>query len=74
MTIKKASLSKSRHLKVGYQLYESRHSDWERRGKPRQIPYLRLSGDWLEAAGFGVGCKVSVRVMRRRIVMQVVED
>lgn len=23
MTIKKASLSKSRHLKVGYQLYES---------------------------------------------------
>ncbi|MDP0864381.1 SymE family type I addiction module toxin, partial [Klebsiella pneumoniae] len=52
MTIKKASLSKSRHLKVGYQLYESRHSDWERRGKPRQIPYLRLSGDWLEAAGF----------------------
>ncbi|HFT8665500.1 TPA: hypothetical protein ACGSTW_000249 [Pseudomonas aeruginosa] len=28
MTIKKASLSKSRHLKVGYQLYESRHSDW----------------------------------------------
>ncbi|MFU4732649.1 hypothetical protein ACM71H_13900 [Pseudomonas aeruginosa] len=27
MTIKKASLSKSRHLKVGYQLYESRHSD-----------------------------------------------
>ncbi|HCW0575349.1 TPA: SymE family type I addiction module toxin, partial [Pseudomonas aeruginosa] len=57
MTIKKASLSKSRHLKVGYQLYESRHSDWERRGKPRQIPYLRLSGDWLEAAGFEVGCK-----------------
>ncbi|EPB6597296.1 hypothetical protein M2I89_12905 [Pseudomonas aeruginosa] len=54
MTIKKASLSKSRHLKVGYQLYESRHSDWERRGKPRQIPYLRLSGDWLEAGGCGL--------------------
>ncbi|MFW4497250.1 SymE family type I addiction module toxin [Pseudomonas aeruginosa] len=71
MTIKKASLSKSRHLKVGYQLYESRHSDWERRGKLRQIPYLRLSGDWLEAAGFEVGCKVSIQVTRRRLVMQV---
>ncbi|RUB74460.1 type I toxin-antitoxin system SymE family toxin [Pseudomonas aeruginosa] len=57
-----------------YQLYESRHSDWERRGKPRQIPYLRLSGDWLEAAGFEVGCKVSIQVTRRRLVMHVVED
>ncbi|MFK1289118.1 SymE family type I addiction module toxin [Pseudomonas aeruginosa] len=46
----------------------------ERRGKPRQIPYLRLSGDWLEAAGFEVGCKVSIQVTRRRLVMQVVED
>ncbi|HBN8255664.1 TPA: type I toxin-antitoxin system SymE family toxin, partial [Pseudomonas aeruginosa] len=44
------------------------------RGKPRQIPYLRLSGEWLEAAGFEVGCKVSIQVTRRRLVMHVVED
>ncbi|WP_342621766.1 SymE family type I addiction module toxin [Pseudomonas aeruginosa] len=35
------------------------------------MPYLRLSGDWLEAAGFEVGCKVSIQVTRRRLVMQV---
>ncbi|MDF5981767.1 SymE family type I addiction module toxin [Pseudomonas aeruginosa] len=58
MATQKSPLSNSRLLTIGYQLYESRHSDWERRGKPRQIPYLRLSGDWLEAAGFEVGCKV----------------
>ncbi|HBP0015925.1 TPA: type I toxin-antitoxin system SymE family toxin, partial [Pseudomonas aeruginosa] len=56
MATQKSPLSNSRLLTIGYQLYESRHSDWERRGKPRQIPYLRLSGDWLEAAGFEVGC------------------
>ncbi|MDF5866774.1 type I toxin-antitoxin system SymE family toxin [Pseudomonas aeruginosa] len=48
MATQKSPLSNSRLLTIGYQLYESRHSDWERRGKPRQIPYLRLSGDWLE--------------------------
>ncbi|WP_434032413.1 SymE family type I addiction module toxin [Pseudomonas aeruginosa] len=30
--------------------------------------------NWLEAAGFEVGCKVSIQVTRRRLVMQVVED
>lgn len=62
MATQKSPLSNSRLLTIGYQLYESRHSDWERRGKPRQIPYLRLSGDWLETAGFEVGCKVSIQV------------
>ncbi|WP_235580808.1 SymE family type I addiction module toxin [Pseudomonas aeruginosa] len=33
-----------------------------------------MSGEWLEAAGFEVGCKVSIQVTRRRLVMQVVED
>ncbi|WP_263424254.1 type I toxin-antitoxin system SymE family toxin [Pseudomonas aeruginosa] len=33
-----------------------------------------MSGDWLETAGFEVGCKVSIQVSRRRLVMQVVED
>ncbi|AXL71123.1 type I toxin-antitoxin system SymE family toxin [Pseudomonas aeruginosa] len=74
MATQKSPLSNSRLLTIGYQLYESRHSDWERRGKPRQIPYLRLSGEWLEAAGFEVGCKVSIQVTRRHLVMHVVED
>ncbi|HCL3745398.1 TPA: type I toxin-antitoxin system SymE family toxin [Pseudomonas aeruginosa] len=74
MATQKSPLSNSRLLTIGYQLYESRHNDWERRGKPRPIPYLRLSGDWLEAAGFEVGCKVSIQVTRRRLVMHVIED
>ena len=74
MTTKKGSLTTPRFLKIGYQFYESRHRDRERRGKPRQTPYLRLSGDWLQAAGFEVGRKVCVQIVDQFLVMSVVED
>ncbi|MGA4814628.1 SymE family type I addiction module toxin [Pseudomonas aeruginosa] len=53
---------------MGYQLYESRHSDWGTSRQTTANSYLRLSGDWLEAAGFEVGCKVSIQVTRRRLL------
>lgn len=53
---------KPRFLKIGYQYYESRHQDVDRRTRPRQVPFLRLSGDWLQAAGFTVGQKARVQV------------
>lgn len=73
MTTKKDA-PKQRFLKIGYQVYESRHRDWARRGQARQIPYLRLSGDWLQAVGFKVGHKVCVQIAEQSLVVRVVKD
>ncbi|MBD7923174.1 SymE family type I addiction module toxin [Xanthomonas bonasiae] len=66
---KKAVQPKPRFLTVSYQVYESRHRDIERRTRPRQVPFLRLSGAWLQAAGFTVGQKARVQVTKRGIMI-----
>lgn len=60
---------KSRTLKVGCHYYESRAKEKDRRFKTRHVPYLRLCGDWLEAAGLKVGQNARVIVTRRGIVI-----
>ncbi|MBD8899681.1 SymE family type I addiction module toxin [Rhodanobacter sp. DHG33] len=70
MTAKKASSPKSRQLTVGYQVYESRHKDIGCRYRPRQVPFLRLSGDWLSEVGFMVGRKARIQVTDQGIVIQ----
>lgn len=57
----------SRRLKIGYQVYEQRRDgQWM---PPRTVPFVRLSGDWLQEAGFEVGQKVNVRIGKGRIVL-----
>jgi toxic protein SymE len=73
MTAKKKPLPKPRLLTIGYQYYESQHKDKECRYRPRQVPFLRLSGDWLQAAGFEVGQKARVQVTRRGITIVAAE-
>jgi toxic protein SymE len=73
MTAKKRVFPKQRFLTVSYQYYESRHTDRECRYRPRQIPFLRLSGDWLQAAGFEVGQKARVKVTKRGITIVATE-
>jgi toxic protein SymE len=69
MTAKKKIFPKQRFLTVGYQYYESQHKDVNRRTRPRQIPFLRLSGDWLQAAGFTVGKKARLKMTKRGIMI-----
>jgi len=69
MTNKKGLSSKPRYLTIGYQVYESRHKDKQCRYRPRQVPFLRLSGDWLFAAGFTVGRKARIQVTDQGIVI-----
>jgi toxic protein SymE len=69
MTAKRKPLPKTRLLTVGYQVYESRHKDRVRRYRPRQVPFLRLSGDWLSSAGFAVGQKARIEVTNRGIAI-----
>ena len=69
MAAKRKTQPKPRILKIGYQYYESQHKDKERRRRPRQVPFLRLSGDWLQAAGFLVGKKARVQVTARGITI-----
>lgn len=73
MAARKKTQAKPRVLKIGYQYYESQHKDRERSYRPRQVPFLRLSGDWLQAAGFSVGKKARVQVTSRGITI-VAED
>ncbi|HBO0859693.1 type I toxin-antitoxin system SymE family toxin [Pseudomonas aeruginosa] len=69
MTAKKRLLSKSRFLTIGYQVYESRHRDRECRYRQRQVPFLRLSGVWLCAAGFTVGQRARIEVIDQGIMI-----
>ena len=69
MATKKRAFPKPRFLTIGYQYYESQHKDIDRRTRPRQVPFLRLSGDWLQAAGFTVGQKARVQVTKRGITI-----
>ena len=69
MTAERKFLQKPRLLTIGYQCYESRHKDSERRYRPRRVPLLRLSGDWLRAAGFTVGQKARVQVTEHGLMI-----
>lgn len=69
MTAKKGLSPKPRYLTIGYQVYESRHKDKQLRYRPRQVPFLRLSGDWLSAAGFTVGQRARIQVTDQGIVI-----
>ena len=64
-----------RHLKVGYLPVDSRSRAsayaWSRLA-PK--PHLRLSGRWLDRAGFAVGKAVRVQVERGRLVIEVIES
>ena len=74
MAAKKTTVQpKPRFLTIGYQYYESQHKDRERCYRPRQVPLLRLGGDWLKAAGFKVGKKARVQVTNHGIMI-VAED
>ena len=73
MAKKHDTAPKPRSLTIGYQYYESRHKDCDCRYRPRQVPILRLRGDWLNAAGFKVGKKARVQVTDRGIMI-VAED
>jgi len=69
MTEQRRSAPKPRLLTVGYHYYESRHQDCERRYRPRQVPILRLSGDWMKAAGFQVDREARVQVTGSGLVV-----
>jgi hypothetical protein len=59
----------SRHLKVSYQ---SAPSQEPYRVLP-PMPFLRLRGRWLDAAGFAIGANVRVQVEPGRLVLEVID-
>lgn len=69
MTKQHLTAPKPRFLTIGCQYYESQRKDKERRARPRKVPLLRLSGDWLQAAGFKVGQKARVQVTDEGIML-----
>lgn len=58
-----------RHLKVSYQSAPSQQP--YTRLSP--MPFLRLQGRWLDAAGFAIGVNVRVQVEPGRLVLEVID-
>ena len=67
MSVRTPLRSKFRRLKISYQ-FSDQHRDGQWVGS-RTVPFLRLSGDWLQQAGFEVGQHVHVQVTAQRIVI-----
>lgn len=42
--------------------------------RPDPLPYLRLRGRWLAAAGFAVGAQIRVQVAPGRLLLEVIDD
>ena len=63
---------KPRRLKVSYAQPDSRSSEPQ---VPNLLPmpFLRLRGRWLDAAGFAIGADVRVEVSAGRLVLEVID-
>lgn len=62
--------TRSRRLTVGYL-----PALWpELTPSPKPMPYLRLLGRWLEAAGFPVGSPVRAQVEPQRLILEVIDS
>lgn len=62
-----------RHLTVGYRPVDWRSQAPRPLRSPTRMPFVRLSGRWLERMGFGIGTAVRVHVSRKRLVLEVIE-
>ena len=62
-----------RHFTVGYRPVDARSQASWPQPAPSRMPFVRLSGRWLERAGFGIGTAVRVQVSRGRLVLETIE-
>lgn len=46
----------------------------QRRRRVRIVPYIRMSGQWLERLGFRRGDRIEVTAERERLILTVVRD
>lgn len=67
MAAKKTELPKPRRLTVGYHSYDI-HGEYGWTGI-RKVPTLRMSGKWLQSAGFAPGKRVRVHIAERCITI-----
>lgn len=63
---------KPRRLKVSYTQPDSR-STQPPVSRLMPMPFLRLRGRWLDAAGFTIGAEVRVEVSAGRLVLEVID-
>ena len=62
-----------RRLKVSSLLRDSRSTRPMSRQMLPPMPFLRLNGRWLDAAGFAIGSDVRVEVSAGRLVIEVID-
>ena len=68
VTPQRAPAAKARRLKVSASAL--RPSTWVPPTSSRLVPYLRLRGRWLKAAGFTIGQNVRVEVGEGRLLIE----
>lgn len=62
-----------RHFTVGYRPIDVHSRASRPRHAPTRMPFVRLSGRWLDRAGFAIGTAVRVQVSRGRLVLEAIE-
>jgi toxic protein SymE len=62
-----------RLLTVSMLRYPGNGFYWSKRKKDRYVPFVRLSGDWLEQVGFPIGRQIRVTVEPGRLVLEAME-
>ena len=62
-----------RHFTVGYRPVDARSQASWPQPAPSRMPFVRLSGRWLERMGFAIGTAVRVHVAPKRLVLEVIE-
>ena len=62
-----------RHFTVGYRPVDSRSRAPSPRPVLPRMPSVRLTGRWLDRAGFAIGTAVRVEVSRGRLVLEAIE-
>jgi len=59
--------NKTRQVKLYGKMFPIPKNSWF--CKEREVPWLNVSGVWLEQAGFSIGDRVNIKVGRKRLII-----
>lgn len=61
---------KTRQVKLHRKYRCSRASGWQRDNVDKEVPWLNVSGVWLQQAGFKVGDAVEITIENNRLIIK----
>lgn len=65
----KPIILQERYITVGRIHYDYRPKDYPANMGNPVVPWIQMKGYWLEQAGFLIGCRVKVQVIKNRLIL-----